>query len=224
MRRTHDDDELRASEELKRHCAEVLPPRAPNPECDAVHSEWLRERVALMRAHGRALAERYDAEDEHFRAVFEDALASALEVDPYIVAQVANLDFLRCPNGRVDDIDDVALNCAQLLTHGSKGPDSIEAVLSFLCEPCGRDEEPYEHSAAMQATIRATLRHILDTYGTADKYFSAVSRTLWRHEKYMVEAMGSYVAPLQMRLCALNEGRPCVFDHWDEETDVAVYV
>lgn len=179
------------------------------------HNDYLHERVKEMNEHGCALTDRYDPHHPQALAIFSHALVLALEVDPYIVAQVGNLDFLRRPT---PESDATAVNCLQLLTLDIKGVVSIEAVLGFICCAIDRSGEPYEHSEAMKNAIRETLHRIAQKHANAHAYFVHVSRNLWRDDRFLIENVcDSYVQELNERLSSLRQGEGCVFDHFDED-------
>ena len=167
--------------------------------------EWkyLVKGVTAMRTYGLALDARYQPDDETFVPVYCNALVQALDVDPYIVAQVSNLDQLRYPFPKEGDS---VVNCAQALA--LKGGVSVDAVLRFLCDWKDRNDTPYEHTEPMREILRATLKNILRKYGNAANYFGLVSVALWQPHDYLMARVPTFATQLQARLDALRDHTP----------------
>lgn len=148
----------------------------------------------------------------HFLA----ALAQALDLDPYIVAQVANMDSLRNPS-RAQLKSGARLNGAQSLTFGGEATDPLTEVLSYLVDHCEPDySEPYEHTAEDKARIRTALVAIATKYESAAEYFTSVSGRLWCPPNYMFESYKWYQETLQLRIDAYRRGEVFVFSHMND--------
>lgn len=165
--------------------------------------------VDKMNLHGDCLATPYDgnADDSHFR--FAAALAQAFDVDPFIVAQISNYDYLRAPDANSDL---PFPNCAQALTMHDADADPTSELLSFLvshAEPTY--DEPYQHSASDMMRIRQAIVKIATEHKTAAEYFRFVSRRLWRTEDYLANNYASYMKVLQDRLDHCKRGLAFVF-------------
>ena len=201
MERSHDDATLMAIEE--KVCAQGT-------------GDYLSGEVTKIKQCGIQLADRFYPKHKDSYITYHKALVLALQVDPLIVAQVANLDFLREPE--TDDAQ-ADVNYAQLLTLDEDGTSSIRAVLSFMVDLKDRTGEPYDHSPVMQQAIRDTLERIADEHHTASAYFKVVSRRLWRRRNYLANLMHNEMVLMDLSLTALVMGMPCVFDHFDENDD-----
>lgn len=190
------------------------------------HSTYLHDRVQEMITHGRALSDRYDPDHPHARSIYQHALAQAMKVDPYIVAQVGNLDFLRRPDHVSCDHNECGIeqiNCAQALTLGNDTR-SIDAIISFLSDTENLECEPYEHNKEMQETIRKTLKNIGETYDRAGSYLRSVACAMWRDENFLTDGLCEVgIGFLHDAIVKARNGEPCVFDHFDEHGR-AVYV
>lgn len=214
-------------EELANECEKRVKTVDDDDDDDIRQRAYLHDRVQEMIAHGRALSDRYDPDHPHAHSIYQHALAHAMKVDPYIVAQIANLDLLRRPNhiGRCDhnECSIEQINCAQALTLGNDTR-SIDAVVSFLCDTEDIGCEPYEHSKEMQETIRKTLKNIGESFETAHSYLRSVARALWRDEKFLTDGLCEVgIGNLNEIVGKARNGEPCVFDHFDEDGH-AVYV
>ena len=165
--------------------------------------------VQRMAKYENALVQQYDGAFDHFLA----ALAQAFDVCPYIVAQVANMDYLRNPI-RATLASGALLNGAQSLTYGGEASDPLAEVLSFLVSHSEPDySEPYEHSERDKVRIRTALVAIATTHDTAAAYFTSVSRRLWCPPDYMTSHYKWYQEKLQKRIDAYRQGQAFVFSH-----------
>lgn len=190
---------------------------------DEQKEAFLAETVLSMARYGDALVEPYDVDSDDAPDRFMAALAQAFDVDPHIVAQLSNMDLLRAPSRHKTD---AMPNGAQVLTGDGYAADALQQVLSFLLEPHEPHySEPYQHSEADRRLIGTTLRDIAWKYGTAVKYFAAVSRRLWCQPHYMATRFKYYMVQMEARLPGCRRGHALVFSHIDEDSgcNKAVY-
>ncbi len=161
----------------------------------SVEPNPLGKQVAQMDQHRDCLAQPYVGDHDVLHAKFTAALAQAFDLDPYLVAQLDNLDRLRLPSVKEDC---PLFNCAQALTLKA---DPIGEVLSFLFSPTEPVYgEPYAHGRAMYNRIINAITRIAVVYGSAAEYFRAVSLRLWRPADYLAQYYSHYMALLQAQL------------------------
>lgn len=172
--------------------------------------------VEIAERMGKCIAsERISPEREQWYYGYAGALAQVFDVDPLLVAQLVNLDYLSVPY--VDE--DTPLPCyAQLLTMTTTGRDSIGELLAYVTDY--RDEawrEPYQHSSFDKARLRLTIAHIAKTYTSANAYFATVSERMWRRRDYLETRYEHYLVLLQKRIDAfLHYGTGYVFDRIED--------
>jgi len=125
-------------------------------------------------------------EDDYGR--FTGALAYIFVIDPLIIAQIANLDYLWRPN-----IKDKAVNYIQWLTCDNVMRDPIEEVLCYLfCKKDSCYNEPYEFNLTELKRRADHKLKIIREHGNMDEYFKCVSLRLWKKEGFIEENYGYF--------------------------------
>ncbi len=180
--------------------------------------------IEAMARHSDCLAKPLCTVDEEWHSDviyhrFLAAVAQAFDVDPYLVALLADYRYIEWP---FSNVNKPVSNCAQAVTQNMRQSlDAVAQMLSILvsyCEPC--NDTPYRHDAEDRARIAAALRRIASEHGTAEKYARFVSRRLWFILDELLEEYQWYVRIMQDRLDALALGQPFVFSHMANDRPV----
>lgn len=148
---------------------------------------------------------RVDDTHENYYYHYAGVLAKVFDVDPMIVAQLCNLDYVRLPHTKKDQ---PLSNYVQLLTATDKGESTMTELLSFMTDFGDPDyREPYQHTEQDRGRLRKAIYDIASKHGSAACYFKWVSLRLWQKESYLEETYPNYLLLLQKRIDAFKSGK-----------------
>lgn len=123
--------------------------------------------------------------DEDDNGLFTGALACIFDVDPRVIGQVYNLDFLYRPD--IWTKHGQALNYIQWVSKVEGRYDNIEEVLTYLFSLRNHHREEYEHSKEGLERIHAYVRKVMSLFpGAQDDrsiaclYLEWLGRRFWR--------------------------------------------
>jgi hypothetical protein len=144
---------------------------------------------------------------------FLSALVYVFDIDPKIIAHLANLNYLWRPDVKED------INYLQWITikDGKYHRDPIKEILSYLFKSSDSVyNEPYRHTAQESIILVKHYEYIRTNYKTIGNYFAEISTKLWKDPLYLGRNYSWCIEPATKKLY-FDRNQPKSFDQIDSD-------